>query len=108
MSSSVWAWVVVTAAVVAVLGSLRWGLADFLLDEFGLLTDSLTRGGQPDRSLGGGVEAEQPEATYSSDSQWIVWPDAAGAAEWAGRALDFDWPEVATRYEDVARINGLR
>jgi hypothetical protein len=108
MFSSVWAWIVVAAAAVTVLGSLRWVLADFLLDEFGSLRDSLTRGGQPDSSLGGGVELEQPEANYSSESQWIVWPDAAGAAEWAGGALDFDWPEVATRYEDVARRDGLR
>src|SRR5437773_10772504 len=97
MSSSVWVWVVVTAAVVTVLGSLRWGLADVLLDEFGLLTDSLTRGGQPDGSLGGGVGAEQPEATYSSDSQWIVWPDAAGASERAGGAVVVEQPDGATR-----------
>src|SRR3989442_12584810 len=97
MSSSVWVWVVVTAAVVTVLGSLRWGLADFLLDEFGLLTDSLTRGGQPDGSLGGGVEAEQPEATYSSDSQWIVWPDAAGGGQGGGGARGRAGPRAGPR-----------
>ena len=43
MSRSLWVWVVVGAAVVAILGSLRWALADFLLDQFGSLTDSLTR-----------------------------------------------------------------
>ena len=43
MSGSPWVWVVVGAAVVALLGSLRWALADFLLDEFGWLTDSRSK-----------------------------------------------------------------
>jgi hypothetical protein len=47
MFRSLWVWVVVGAVVVAVLGSLRWALADFLLDEFGSLTDSL-RGEHPE------------------------------------------------------------
>jgi len=43
MSRSLGVLVVAGAAVVALLRSLRWALADFLLDEFGWLTDSRSK-----------------------------------------------------------------
>ena len=42
MSRLVWVSAVLVPVVVVVLG-LRWALADFLLDQFGSLPDSLTR-----------------------------------------------------------------
>ena len=42
MSRLVWVSAVLVPVVVVVLG-LRWELAEFLLDQFGLLPDSLTR-----------------------------------------------------------------
>jgi predicted PurR-regulated permease PerM len=42
MSRLVWVCAVLTLVVVAV-AALRWALADFLLDQFGSLPDSLTR-----------------------------------------------------------------
>jgi len=41
--SSWWVWWVAGAAGVTILAVLRWALADFLLDQFGSLPDSLTR-----------------------------------------------------------------
>ena len=38
-----WVWWVAGAAGVTILAVLRWALADFLLDQFGSLPDSLTR-----------------------------------------------------------------
>ena len=38
-----WVWWVAGAAGVTILAVLRWALADFLLDRFGSLPDSLTR-----------------------------------------------------------------
>jgi hypothetical protein len=43
MDHSQWMWGVVVAVVVAVVISLRWAVADIVLDEFGRLTDWLTR-----------------------------------------------------------------
>ena len=47
MSRLVWVSAVLAPVVVAVLG-LRWALADLLLDRFGSLPDSLTRGEHPE------------------------------------------------------------
>jgi uncharacterized protein HemY len=43
MYVSLWTWIVVAAVVVAVFASLRWELADFLLDRFGALTEWWTK-----------------------------------------------------------------
>ena len=47
MSRLVWVSVVLAFGAVAALG-LRWALADFLLDQFGSLPDSLTRAQHPE------------------------------------------------------------
>jgi len=47
MSGLVWVSAVLVPVVVVVLG-LRWALADFLLDQFGSLPDSLTREEHPE------------------------------------------------------------
>jgi len=47
MSRLVWVSAVLTLVVVAAL-ALRWALADFLLDQFGSLPDSLTRAQHPE------------------------------------------------------------
>ena len=44
MDHSQWMWGVVVAVIVAVVISLRWAITDIVLDEFGRLTDWLTRG----------------------------------------------------------------
>ena len=49
-----WVWWVAGAAGVTILAVLRWALADFLLDRFGSLPDSLTR-------------VEPPEGERTSD-----------------------------------------
>ena len=67
MSRLVWVSGVLAPVVVAVLG-LRWALADFLLDRFGSLPDSLTRAEPPEgeRLASAGAESLQsssgPEA----------------------------------------------
>ena len=67
MSRLVWVSAVLAPVVVAVLG-LRWALADFLLDRFGSLPDSLTRAEPPEgeRLASAGAESLQsssgPEA----------------------------------------------
>ncbi len=47
MSRFVWVSAVLAFVAVAALG-LRWALADFLLDQFGSLPDSLTRAQHPE------------------------------------------------------------
>src|SRR5437762_6370965 len=49
MSRLTWVSAVLALVVLAALG-LRWALADFLLDQFGSLPDSLTRAQHPKRS----------------------------------------------------------
>ena len=66
MSRSVWMAAVLGPVVLAVL-RLRWALADFLLDQFGSLPDSMTRAQHPDdeRRVSGRSEFAQssdPEA----------------------------------------------
>jgi len=67
MSRLVWVSAVLVPVVVGALG-LRWALADFLLDRFGSLPDSLTRAEPPDgeRLASAGAESLQsssgPEA----------------------------------------------
>ena len=39
----------------------------------------------------GGVGDWLGEAHIANDSQWIIWLDEGGAAEWAGVAVQFDW-----------------
>jgi hypothetical protein len=67
MSRLVWVSAVLVPVVVVVLG-LRWALADFLLDRFGSLPESLTRAEPPEgeRLASAGAESLQsssgPEA----------------------------------------------
>jgi hypothetical protein len=64
MDHSQWMWGVVVVAIVAVVVSLRWALADILMDEFGRLTDWLTRGRRtatPESQEATRVRAEQRE-----------------------------------------------
>ena len=67
MSRLVWVSAVLALVVVAALG-LRWALADFLLDRFGSLPESLTRAEPPEgeRLASAGAESLQsssgPEA----------------------------------------------
>jgi hypothetical protein len=44
MSGSLWGWVVAGTVVVTFLGILRWELVDFLLDQFGSISEWWLRG----------------------------------------------------------------
>ena len=58
-----WVWWVAGAAGVTILAVLRWALADFLLDQFGSLPDSLTR---VERSEGERPASDRSEPVQSS------------------------------------------
>ena len=62
MSRLVWVSAVLVPVVVVALG-LRWALADFLLDRFGPLPDSLTRGEPPE---GERLASDRTESRQSS------------------------------------------
>ena len=67
MSRLVWVSAVLALVAVAALG-LRWALADFLLDQFGSLPDSLTRAQHP--------EDERPASDRSEPVQSSSNPEA--------------------------------
>ena len=63
-----------------------------------------SRQGDPARQ--GDVGDALVEAHFANESQWIIWLDEGGAAEWAGGAMQFDWPglmEVAGRASEGRR-----
>jgi hypothetical protein len=61
MSRLVWVSAVLAPVVIVILG-LRWALADFLLDRFGSLPDSLTDG---EPSEGGRLASDRSESLPS-------------------------------------------
>ena len=67
MSRLVWVSAVLAPVVVAVLG-LRWALADFLLDRFGSLPDSLTRAEPPEGERLASDRAESPQASSGPEA----------------------------------------
>ena len=62
MSRLMWVSAVLALAVLAALG-LRWALADFLLDQFGSLPDSLTRAQRPEEER---LASDRSESLHSS------------------------------------------
>jgi len=62
MSRFVWVSAVLALVAVAALG-LRWALADFLLDHFGSLPDSLTRAQHPEDER---LASDRSESLHSS------------------------------------------
>jgi len=62
MSRLVWVSAVLALVAVAALG-LRWALADFLLDQFGSLPDSLTRAQHPEDER---LASDRSESQHSS------------------------------------------
>jgi len=75
MSRLVWVSTVLALVVVAALG-LRWALADFLLDRFGSLPDSLTRGEPPEDER---LASASTESLQSSSGPEAVEPVADGS-----------------------------
>jgi len=75
MSRLVWVSTVLALVVVAALG-LRWALADFLLDRFGSLPESLTRGEPPE---GEALASDRVESLQSSSGPEAVEPGAGGS-----------------------------
>ena len=62
MSRLAWVSAVLALVAVAALG-LRWALADFLLDQFGSLPDSLTRAQHPEDER---LASDRSESLHSS------------------------------------------
>ncbi len=67
MSRLVWLSAVLAPVVVGALG-LRWALADFLLDRFGSLPDSLTRAEPPEGERLASDRAESPQASSGPEA----------------------------------------
>ena len=67
MSRLVWLSAVLVSVVVGALG-LRWALADFLLDRFGSLPDSLTRAEPPEGERLASDRAESPQASSGPEA----------------------------------------
>ena len=67
MSRLVWVSAVLVPVVVVVLG-LRWALADFLLDRFGSLPESLTRAEPPEGERLASDRAESPQASSGPEA----------------------------------------
>ncbi len=67
MSRLVWVSAVLLPVVVVVLG-LRWALADFLLDRFGSLPESLTRAEPPEGERLASDRAESPQASSGPEA----------------------------------------
>ena len=57
-----------------------------------------SRQGDPARQ--GDVGDALVEAHFANESQWIIWLDDGGAAEWAGVAVQFDWAWLASRLRE--------
>ena len=70
MSRVVWLSAVLVPVVVGALG-LRWALADFLLDQFGSLPDSLTRGEHRD---GERLASDRADPLPSSSKSEVIEP----------------------------------
>ena len=47
-----------------------------------------------------GPVTEFVEAHLANESQWIIWLDEGGAADWAGGAVRFDWAWLASSFPD--------
>ncbi len=67
MSRLVWLSAVLVPVVVGAL-RLRWALADFLLDRFGSLPDSLTRAEPPEGERLASDRAESPQASSGPEA----------------------------------------
>ena len=65
MSRLVWVSVVLAFGAVAALG-LRWALADFLLDQFGSLPDSMTRARHPEDERRASDRSESGQSSFES------------------------------------------
>jgi hypothetical protein len=65
MSRLVWVAAVLAPVVVGALG-LRWALADFLLDRFGSLPDSMTRAHHPEDERRASDRSESVQSSFQS------------------------------------------
>jgi len=61
-----------------------------------------SRTGSPAGVVGmqSGPVTELVEVHLANESQWIIWLDDGGAAEWAGVAVQFDWAWLASRLRE--------
>ncbi len=65
MSRLMWVSAVLALVVLAALG-LRWALADFLLDQFGSLPDSMTRARHPEDERRASDRSESGHSSFES------------------------------------------